>query len=1603
MQLSIKFYLFFFFLFSVASASAQWLEPFSSSLPSENYFYEKGPNSENNLFSQDLFSENNYYPFSGDLLTNVFSQNNNALLLPPGATMPNAPTIAGIPLGNGVLFLAIITLLYLSLLFIKKQKLQMKKTKISLCILFFLTLCGGNSYAQFSLKAVPDNAFVLPGSGTISLDVLHNDELGACSKASIEIVLIHPTTQTPVPSIITNNGGMASINPDKTIAYVPASTFIGQDSLHYKIICDGTSSPSSALVLINVTDKPENIMDDACAILPIEMKWTIAAFPSTNITHSPYQIPIVGDIDGDGIVEIIVSANVGPNTTVDGVYRPASSLAIYKGNNINNPPFIFNTTEIYSWDRAAKYNIVKTKVKNGSGVLSDSTLIVVAEGDRKLRAYNYNGMEVWESDAVYGSTSNPHYVGFSFADFNKDGIPEILMGGKLFNSSTGNLLCKTTETRDMCIAADLFGEGKLNYITGNRIYDVAPDLSSLTLRREITPPTITSVDPDYSGADFVASAGGRSLCVDVDNDGKLELVVFYHSSNYSILYVADPITGIIKATKYISNAGASGYPFAGDIDGDGSVELVILKSLNSSSGTRPDNYIIAYKYNAENPDLLLDEFWRLSTNDGSGQTGITLFDFDQDGKSELVYRDELNIRIIDGSLIDSPTPVDKASFPNLSGTMWEYPIVADVDGDGQAEILIVGGHPDIVGTSDFNGPLWIYKSAEPEKYPWAPARPVWNQYPYNPVYVNDDLSIVKNPINPATFFVDKDGNRHQPFNNFLQQATLMNDEGKMLSLGPDLTFDEAFGTDGATFTSSGNNYLVNIWVTNEGDAPFPSPLTVSAYGFTGTELVKLTVSPLSITIPDGSIGVGETEQLTFTIVGAAANLASTSIQLRLNESDNIFPASVEECRYWNNYYNRDLWGAPDQVLCEGDSTVYFHPLNSPLDYAWWTHPTSTVPSFFLEMNKGKLNNPASFVKDGTPIQSLYVDVYEDGVMRTTNRVEVKVYLTPDTLIWTGLGNDSDWHNKLNWFDPSDPLLNYPENKIPRSCTNVLIPDGLDFYPVLDVNNTNRSIYWDAACNNIHFEFGGEVARTDSLHYSKAFVQYNFGYYDSSNNLEINDGYENINNPSYLERNRWYALATPLKKMVTGDFSFGGKPHTWQQGFVASNASGTWTGNWEFPENTNDLKLDESLNYAIALWTAGNLPEIGANASQGYQNGLNALDGVLTIPYFQGSDEDAYDKGPHRIHKYDGTTSHFSYYWQYMPNVPLANGYPEGSIARGDEAYRFIFDKQVVNVGGKATFKISVPAGKEIMIGNPFMSTLDFDAFLARNNAKIESIYRLFEDESWEEYNTGLIAPLQGFFLQTKGTAGTNIELEFPFEDVSITRPTGTEHLLKSSIVEEENHLYITATNKEKSNSIQLILNDDNENNIYKLFNPEAKLTPQIYFTDENNQKNAIQFVDNSTKKEIPLGLSLPAGYRVDLSFSNLENLQIESLYLLDKQTGIRQDLFNNPIYTFLHADMNDYTERFVLEVGAYNPTYIDHIQTNDNSINVYQTNESITISAKEKIEKIELFDIKGQKILQISEINNNIYQMNTNLSTGVYLIKTILTNGELQTDKIIIR
>ena len=753
-----------------------------------------------------------------------------------------------------------------------------------------LTLSSDNclwAYDDFSqtLREMPD-----------TISVLDNDIIpGICLPAVVDSIL------TPQPQL----EGLAYINSsgDKVI-FIPAPGFTGEAVFTYQIVC-GTDT-ATAQVTVRVHAFPDNVIDIDCWGKPVPKTWGMTVTATSQVNLSPYEIAMVGDVDGCGIPEIIVCMNP-VDATVGGITRPSSQLAIYKGNNLSAPWKTINTNHPYTWGNITKYGIVKTVIDN-----KDTTLIVVAESDLYLRAYNYNGgSPVWTSNAVYHSTnSDIGYQGTApaFADFNNDGIPEIMVKGKIFNSVNGQLLCAAPDPQfPKCapIAADLFNTGKLNLIVGNRIYTPDASLSTLILERTITLP-VNPIDTDIPsalGARPAFTDGGLVSAVDIDHDGKLELIYMVNRSGLASPYVGealicvvDPVTGNIKASKYIPYAPLCSWPFVGDIDGCGFPEIVFITSRANvappNATEQPYWLMHAYKYVGGNP--LLQKFWTLQHQDGSGMTGMTIFDFNQDGIMEIVYRDEQNLRIINGSLIDHLTglpvtsPYNLASVPNTSGTGTEYPVVADVDGDGQAEIAIVGG----TAARTTLGSLRVYKTDNLSESPWAPARKVWHQHAYSAVNINEDLTVPQYQLSPATLFP----NGKRPYNNFLQQQTELNPFGDPLWRLPDLDYDNM-----SLIVSDvvGDSVSITVTVINKGDALIGPPIYVALYKetippqlYTSAELIA--VDSAMITLLPDSIG-----QVTVRIPDITTYPPFANIVIRLNDNGVTFPYYAE-CDTFNN-------------------------------------------------------------------------------------------------------------------------------------------------------------------------------------------------------------------------------------------------------------------------------------------------------------------------------------------------------------------------------------------------------------------------------------------------------------------------------------------------------------------------------------------------------------------------------------------------------------------------------------------------------------------------------------------------------------------------------
>ncbi|HRG64881.1 MAG TPA: M43 family zinc metalloprotease, partial [Saprospiraceae bacterium] len=352
-------------------------------------------------------------------------------------------------------------------------------------------------------------------------------------------------------------------------------------------------------------------------------------------------------------------------------------------------------------------------------------LMFLNENDLNLIRYSYglrnenaNGGLNWFNDRYNGSAI------YRTADLNEDGKTEIYGGDKIYNSQNGKIIfdgissegCNswTLSPGNLCsaasntIVADFTDSPGLELACGNIVYE----FSSYT-------------DDTCMASSILAPFGvkdGFTATADINLDGQLDVVVVSSQVDGGKLWVWDPRTKKMIA-EADSGIGGS-LPAIANVDDDCYPEIVISYY----------NKVVVYKFDET---TVLKELTEFPKEDNSGCTGISMFDFDQDGKHEIIFRDIKRLVIADG---ENGIVLGQVSIN--SGTAQEYPVIADIDGDNQAEILINGfedSDPDSIR-------IFCFESAN---LPWAPARSVWNQAGYHITNVNDDLTIPRQPQNNA--------------------------------------------------------------------------------------------------------------------------------------------------------------------------------------------------------------------------------------------------------------------------------------------------------------------------------------------------------------------------------------------------------------------------------------------------------------------------------------------------------------------------------------------------------------------------------------------------------------------------------------------------------------------------------------------------------------------------------------------------------------------------------------------------------------------------------------------------------------------------------------
>ncbi len=505
------------------------------------------------------------------------------------------------------------------------------------------------------------------------------------------------------------------------------------------------SSPGSCPADLELPDRVS--VDEDCMVervegaLNAELKWEISRWSNYGESSQVVMAPLVGqltDDNADGRVDeddipdiVVITDDEGDREGKRGILRFMSGDGTSMGAAIQRVdvdfgvplqvyPYRYANAAIGDIDLDGTAEIVtivevaegEIEVPDtGSGVVPPDTGpdetggveeedIPVAPGGTPARcfvaAFTPEGTVKWLGlDAVLPCGGHAP----ALADLEADGSIEVVVGRFVLAGDSGALVwsgrggagayASHPEVGWMSVPMDLDGDGLMEVATGQTIYDAYGETRCETDDSELDG-FVGIADFDHDGRGEVLSIGNTQARI-VDSDC-VEVARF-------------PLVG----------SGNGGPPTIGDFDRDGSPEIGV------ATGTA---------YAVYEPDGTI--LWANPIDDeSSAVTGSSAYDFEGDGQLEVVYADESRLWIFDGSTGE----VRYSSDRHASRTLHELPTVADVNGDGEVEVLIPngGGH----GGENRTG-IWVLGSTDGS---WLPARSMWNQHAFSYTNIEDDLAI----------------------------------------------------------------------------------------------------------------------------------------------------------------------------------------------------------------------------------------------------------------------------------------------------------------------------------------------------------------------------------------------------------------------------------------------------------------------------------------------------------------------------------------------------------------------------------------------------------------------------------------------------------------------------------------------------------------------------------------------------------------------------------------------------------------------------------------------------------------------------------------------
>ncbi len=339
------------------------------------------------------------------------------------------------------------------------------------------------------------------------------------------------------------------------------------------------------------------------------------------------------------------------------------------------------------------------------------------------------------------------------------------------------------------------------------------------------------------------------------------------------------------------------------------------------------------------------------------------------------------------------------------------------------------------------------------------------------------------------------------------------------------------------------------------------------------------------------------------------------------------------------------------------------------------------------------------------------------------------------------------------------------------------------------------------------------------------------------------------------------------------------------------------------------------------------------------------------------------------------------------------------------------------------------ANGSILLGNPYPSGLDLDAFAASNSNLSNDYYfwdhNTYQDTQgdnqsadWAQYNvamgsgtaagsgaqipSGYIASAQGFFA---------------------TKNSGTSVTYRNSHRSANNTQFFKTNSSNKNLAWFNLTNDSNDfNQILVGVLPTAsdeldgsdgeKQSVNLavsFYSVVDNKKLGIQGVatpEYQESKWIELGVVANVTGSYSIALDSTFNWPSDyDLYLIDLLLKEETNMLTTPSYSFEVQQADTISKRFYLNIvnKEEKPTSVKDVASSTSDIRIYQSNHVVWIDALEseqQVQQIDLVSVTG-KVIYTGKMQGNIHNIDlSRYANGVYVVR-VKTNDGTQTQKVI--